>query len=271
MNEFLIDESHVGLLYEDGVFQRALQPGRHRLGRRLFDRTRRRVRLIDLRERSLVLKGQEILTADKVAVRVSLLVYFCVSDPVAAAHNVAAYAERIYEDVQLAARRFLSSRKLEAILTDRNEISDSVKEEVREAAFGYGVEVRRADVKDLVFPGNLREIMNRVLEAERRAEAQLIEARRQADALRIQAEAEAAATRLRAQAELDRAQAEAEAEREQVLIRLEGQRHEAQALIDHPALLKLRELETLRVMAASGAKFVVGLPQDRSLSGLLDT
>jgi SPFH domain / Band 7 family len=63
----------------------------------------RTVPLVDLRERSLTVKGQEILTADKVAIRVSLPAYFKIVDAEAALHNVASYEERIYEDVQLAA------------------------------------------------------------------------------------------------------------------------------------------------------------------------
>src|SRR6185503_20341547 len=103
-----VPESHVGLLYEDGAFKTELSPGRHRLKRGLFDRAARTVALVDLRERSLTIKGQEILTADKVALRITLLVYFTVRDAAAALHNVASYEERIYEDVQLAARRYLA-------------------------------------------------------------------------------------------------------------------------------------------------------------------
>ncbi|WP_437739382.1 SPFH domain-containing protein [Sorangium sp. So ce302] len=78
------------------------------------------------------------------------------------------------------------SKTKEAILSDRNEISDAVRDDVKGTAARYGVEIVRADVKDLVFPGNLREIMNQVLETERRAEAKVIQARKDAEALRIQ-------------------------------------------------------------------------------------
>ena len=94
-----------GLFYEDGAFKRRLGPGKHKLGRSWLGLIKRTVKRIDIRERSLTIKGQEILTADKVAIRVSLLVYFKATEPEAAAHNVANYEDRIYEDVQLAARR----------------------------------------------------------------------------------------------------------------------------------------------------------------------
>ncbi len=259
MRTLTVPESFVGLLYEDGAFNRLLEPGKHRLSWWPYSWVKRRASLVDMRERSLTIKGQEILTKDKVAIRVSLLVYFRVRDAKAAAHKVASYEERIYEDVQLAARRFLASRSLDAILSDRNEISDSVREQVGEAATGYGVEILKADVKDLVFPGNLREIMNQVLETERRAEARLIEARKEADALRVSTQAENEAEMKRVEAEKERARVSAEAEEERARLALEMATREAQAIAENPALLKLKQLETLRSMAGEGARFVVGL------------
>lgn len=197
----IVPECYVGLIYEKGAFRKLLEPGEYTLKRHWLDRIERTVAVIDMRERSLTIKGQEILTRDKVAIRVSLLVYFRICDAVAAAHNVASYDERIYEDVQLSARRFLAGRTLEDILSDRNEISDAVREEVSGSAANYGVEIIRADVKDLVFPGNLREIMNQVLETERRAEASLIAARKDAEEMRIRAAAEREAEKGRLEAE----------------------------------------------------------------------
>lgn len=264
----IVEQSHVGLLYEDGVFRQVLGPGKHRLRRRLFDRVRRAVRLVDMRERTLTIKGQEVLTADKVALRVSLLVYFRVQDPRAAEHNVASYEERIYEDVQLAARRFLAGRRLEAILGDRNEMSDAVREDVIGSAATYGVEILRAEVKDLVFPGNLREIMNQVLETERRAEAKLIQVRKDAEAQAVKSAADAAAQRERIALEQEEAQARARTEQQARELRLEAERREAAAIAQDPQVLRLRELHTLAEMARSGGKFAVGL-DGRRLLGLL--
>ena len=70
---------------------------------------------------------------------------------------------------------------LEDILTERNRLSEDILADVKEVAASYGVSIRRADVKDLVFPGNLQEIMNRVLAAQRNSAAHLVEARTKAD------------------------------------------------------------------------------------------
>src|SRR5499426_4000709 len=183
--ELYIKDTHRGLWYEDGVLTRVLEAGRYIIPRPLhlaFIRWPKvEVVLVDIRERDLTIKGQEILTADKVALRVSIIVQFRVNDPRAAIHEVADYEDRLYTDVQLAARRSLASMTLEEILTNRNRLSEDILRDVKEAAANYGVSILRADVKDLVFPGNLQEIMNRVLAAERTSQAQLVEARTKAE------------------------------------------------------------------------------------------
>lgn len=183
--EIIIKETHRALWYEDGVLVKILEAGRYEFspGRRDFWGKKRpavEFVLVDVRERELTIKGQEILTADKVAIRVSIIVHFRVTDPKAAVHRVEKYEERLYSDVQLAARRSLASMQLEEILTNRNRLSEDILHDVQEIATDYGVSILRADVKDLIFPGNLQEIMNKVLAAERMSEAQLVEARTKA-------------------------------------------------------------------------------------------
>src|SRR5262249_29772771 len=188
----------------------------------------------------------------KVAIRVSIIVQFRVTDPRAAMHNVANYEERLYSDVQLAARRSLASMALEEILTNRNRLSEDILSDVKEIASSYGVAIFRADVKDLIFPGNLQEIMNRVLAAERMSQAQLVEARTKAETQQIEAQARAETRRreAEAQAEAQRIAAQSEAEIQSLKTQTEIQslkerEQAAQAYSHHPALLRLQELETL--------------------------
>jgi regulator of protease activity HflC (stomatin/prohibitin superfamily) len=264
LRELIIKDTHRGLYYEDGVLKDILGAGRYELprtrARGLFALFRHRPRpevvLVDLRARDLTIKGQEILTADKVAIRVSILVQFAVTDPKAAVHAVANYEDRLYSDVQLAARRSLAAMALEEILTNRHRLSEDILRDVKESAAGYGVAIARADVKDLVFPGNLQEIMNRVLAAERMSQAQLVEARTKADVQRIEAQTKADAQRVQAQAdaEAQRVQAQAKAEAARVTVQAEVQALEernkmAGAYASHPALLRLEELAALRELA----------------------
>ena len=117
----------------------------------------------------------------------------------------------------------------------------------------------RLEHQDLVFPGNLREIMNQVLEVERRAEAQLIEARREAEVTRIKAEAESAALRAKLEIQREQIRSAAEAERDRQRLRLAWELEEARAIREAPELLKLREMATLAEMAKAGGTFVVGM------------
>jgi len=276
--DVIIKDTHRGLWYEDGKLIKVLEAGRHVIPRHVdlpFYRTPRvEVVLVDVRERDLTIKGQEILTADKVALRVSIIVQFRVLDPRAALHEVASYEDRLYSDVQLAARRSLASMPLEEILTNRNRLSEDILRDVQEAARNYGVTIFRADVKDLVFPGNLQEIMNRVLAAQRMSEAQLVEARTKAEVQRIEAQTDAETQRVQAetQAQAQRwtAQAEAEAQRLKVTAEIESLRERAQAAqaySSHPALLRLHELETLRDLARiANARIYIGFDKHAPLS-----
>ena len=278
--ELIIKGTHRGLRYVDGRLTEVLEAGRFVLPKAstgLIRRPKVEVVLVDMRERELTIKGQEILTSDKVAVRVSILTQFKVVDPVAAVEKVAGYEDRLYSDVQLAARRSLASMALEAILTNRNQLSDDILTELQSGAAGYGVQILRADVKDIVFPGNLQDIMNRVLAAERLAEAQLVEARTKAEKEALDARTKAETDRIAAvaraetdrigaasRAEIVRLAAEAEAEAERIraaasVAALQLRSENAGAYSQHPALLRLQELESLAVLSRNAqARIYIG-------------
>ena len=269
--EIIIKDTHRGLFYQDGVLKKILEAGRYEIkGPQNLPfmprRPREAVVLVDVRERELTIKGQEILTADKVAIRVSIIVQFKVSDPKAAIHQVVDYEERLYSDVQLAARRSLASMSLEEILTNRNRLSEDIMRDVKEAACGYGVAILRADVKDLVFPGNLQEIMNKVLTAERLSEAKLVETRTELEKRKLEAanEAEVQALRAEADAKVSRARAEAAAEAERIAAEgasaaMAARETLAKFYEQNPSMLRLKELEALAELGRNAsARIFIG-------------
>lgn len=262
VHEIIIKDTHRALYYEDGVLLRVLGAGRYELPLTwpgIFRRKpKHEVVYVDMRARELTIKGQEILTSDKVAIRVNILVQFTVVDPKAAIHAVDKYEDRLYSDVQLAARRSLAAMSLEEILTNRTRLSAEILRDVKEEATTYGVSIHRADVKDLVFPGNLQEIMNRVLAAERMSQAQLVESRTKAEVQQIEAESRRQVQRMQAASEAEtlrlQAEVKAEAVRTAVEAETEALRKRAEtaaAYAQHPALLRLEELAALRELAAN--------------------
>lgn len=275
--DIIIKDTHRGLKYVDGVLVAVLEAGRYEMPRPpllpFMRQPKVEIVLVDIRERDLTIKGQEILTADKVAIRVSIIVQFRVTDPRAALHQVENYEDRLYSDVQLAARRSLASMKLEEILTNRNRLSEDILRDVQEAATSYGVTIFRADVKDLIFPGNLQEIMNRVLTAERLSQAQLVESRTKAEQAAIEAQSKVESRRLEAEALASIQRRAAESEAEVMRIKAEAETASlreratgAQILERHTALLRLRELETLRELGANAnAKIYIGFDKHARL------
>lgn len=259
--EVIIKDTHRGLFYEDGMLQKTLTAGRYELNIPLDPRwarfrkrrTLQEIVLVDIRERDLTIKGQEILTADKVAIRVSIIVQFQVTDPEDAIHAVQNYEDRLYSDVQLAARRSLATMTLEEILTNRNRLNEDIMQDVSEAAKGYGVQILRANIKDIAFPGNLQDIMNRVLTAERVSQAQLVEARTRAEVARMEAENQAAIKRAQAETDAEsqriRSEADAVSQRIRTEAELQAMRERAEiakVVADNPTLLRLLEMETMR-------------------------
>jgi regulator of protease activity HflC (stomatin/prohibitin superfamily) len=268
MKDVIIKSTHRGLRYEDGRMTGVLEAGRYAVPERRQGRLGARrpvveIVVVDMRERELTIKGQEILTADKVAIRVSILTQFQVVDPVAAVEKVVSYEDRLYSDVQLAARRALASMTLEQILTSRNQLSEDILSDVTDAAASYGVRVLRADVKDLIFPGNLQEIMNRVLTAERLSQAQLVEARTKAEREAIEAKSRAEVERMAAQSQAAVQSIRAEADAAALRVQADA----AAVYAGNPALLRVRELEALSQMSSNpAARIYVGFDKHLDLS-----
>ncbi|HEY0723228.1 MAG TPA: SPFH domain-containing protein, partial [Pyrinomonadaceae bacterium] len=154
----------------------------------------------------------------------------------------------------------------EEILTNRNKLSGEILQDVKETASTYGVAIVRADVKDLIFPGNLQEIMNRVLAAERMSQVQLVEARTKAETQKLEAQSRLETERLEAEANAasQRLSAETQAESQRIqteadILALRERAQAAEAYTSHPALLRLRELDTLRELArTANARIYIG-------------
>jgi regulator of protease activity HflC (stomatin/prohibitin superfamily) len=174
----------VGLLFHDGRYRETLEPGVHAFwrGEGSFQ-----VIQVDLRERALDVSGQEILTADRVTLRLNAVVVFRVSDPVRAVTGVEDYAQALYRAAQLALREIVGTRELDALLADKDGVARQLEQTLRAGAAGLGVEVGSAGIRDLILPGEMREILNRMVEARKTAEAAVVTRREETAAMRSQA------------------------------------------------------------------------------------
>ncbi len=177
----VVEDGKTGLLFLDGKFVRTLGPGTHgfwNAGRNP------RVEVVDMRIQMLEIAGQEILTKDKVSIRVNVWAEFQVADAVAAKQNVANHSQHLHRTLQFAVRRTLASRTLDEILAERVDIDESVAAEVRKDAETFGVRVGEMGLKDVILPGEMRDILNQVVTAEKQSQANLIRRREETAATR---------------------------------------------------------------------------------------
>ena len=213
-----VPDTAVGLLIVDGELREVLKPGLSAYWK--YQRSLR-VELVDLRLQTLEVAGQEILTRDKVSLRLNLTALWQPIDAVKARATVSNLADYIYKELQLALRQAVGTRTLDELLADKGALDREI------AAYAVrleanGLAVRSVGVKDVILPGEMKTILNQVVEAEKVAQANLIRRRE-----------ETAATR--------------------------SLLNTARLMEENPTLLRLKELETLeKVTEKVGSLTVYG-------------
>jgi regulator of protease activity HflC (stomatin/prohibitin superfamily) len=176
-----VGDRQVGLLLVDGRLRETLEPGLH--GFWSF-RHKVQVEAVDQRLQTLDVQGQELLTRDKVTLRVNLTATFRVSDPVRARESLDDVVGFLYRELQFGLRRAFATRTLDALLEHKGQLDEVVHEHVRGRAGPFGLDVTDVGVKDLVLPGEMRELLNQVVEAEKVAQANVIRRREETAATR---------------------------------------------------------------------------------------
>jgi regulator of protease activity HflC (stomatin/prohibitin superfamily) len=174
-------DGQAGLLFIDGVLVRTLTAGVHgfwNVGRMV------QIKVVDLKRQSLDVAGQEVLTKDRVTIRVNIAAEYRVVDPVKAVSTVKDFSEALYRALQYAFRKTLGALTLDQILEKKVTIDEEAAGKVRADMAAIGVEVSDIALKDVILPGEMREILNQVVSAEKQAEANIIRRREETNATR---------------------------------------------------------------------------------------
>ncbi len=212
-----VERHHVGVLFYDGKYVETLSPGLCAFWRGGADA---RLVEIDTRETLVDVGGQDIMTGDKVTLRLNAVVTYRVVDARLAVSSVDDSRQAIYREAQLALRAVLGAYQLDEFLADKDLVGKEVEELLRARAKQVGAEIVSVGVRDVILPGEMKDLMNRVIEAKKAAEANLIARREETAAMRSQA-------------------------------------NTAKLLEASPTLMRLRELEVLEKIAANGKLSVV--------------
>jgi regulator of protease activity HflC (stomatin/prohibitin superfamily) len=176
-----VPDGHVGLLHVDGELVRQLAPGLH-----VFWKFNRgiAVALVDLRVRALEVGGQEILTKDKVSLRINLIANYQFTDALQAAKAAKDPLDFLYKELQFGLRAAVGTRTLDALLEDKGAVDQEVFKDVRDKFAEIGIEVRGIGVKDIILPGDMKDILGKVVAAEKVAQANVIRRREETNATR---------------------------------------------------------------------------------------
>jgi len=177
----VIEEGKRGLLYLDGRLVRELEPGTYGFWNVV---STPRVEMLETRRQSVEVTGQEILTQDKVTLRVNISAVYEIASVTTARAGLKDVNEYLHRALQIAVRQSLGKRSLEQILAEKTDLDEAVSAEVRREMEAYGVWVREIALKDIILPGDIREILNQVVTAEKQAQANLIRRREETAATR---------------------------------------------------------------------------------------
>lgn len=207
------------MLFRNGKLAEQLGPGHY-----IFWRGGPKVawKTVDLREQVADIQGQEIMTADKVTLRVNLTVSHRVSSPEKAVTEVVDWTQALYREAQLELRVAIGGRSLERLLADKDEVGNGIRNRLAARAAEFGVTVTSVGLRDIILPGDMKMILNEVIVAQKQAEANLIRRREETAAARSQA-------------------------------------NTAKLLSDNPVLARMKELEALQeILKGTTATFVLG-------------
>jgi len=207
----------VGVLFQDGRYAETLESGPWAFWKGAADV---RVVEVDLREMTLDVTGQEIMSADKVTLRLNAVATYRVIDPRRAVCTADDYKQALYREVQLVLRAVVGTRELDGLLADKEAVAAEAVALLTPRVESLGLRVESFGIRDLILPGDMKDLMNRVTEAKKAAEANLVTRREETAALRSQA-------------------------------------NTARILAENPTLMRLRELEVLEKVVTSGKLSVI--------------
>ncbi len=171
IRKYVVESYEKGILFIDGKFTRILEKGEYIFWKNSTPIT---VLKADMRQLQMEISGQEILTKDKAALRVNFYTQYKVTNIEKALVDNKDFEKQLYILMQLALREFIGTLTLDELLEKKEAVAEYVLKAIRENALDLGVKVSACGIRDVILPGEMKEIMNHVLVAEKKAQANVI-------------------------------------------------------------------------------------------------
>ncbi len=176
-----VREGEEAYLFRNGKYEKTLNSGVYYFFNELNTIT---VSQIDKRLKELSLNQQELLTKDKVTIRLNAVLHYKIADGLKFITEAEDADEYIYKQLQFAVREHISNLEIDEVLQKQHRISGVIVQNFKKSLDGIGVELKNIHIKDIILPGEMREIFNKVIEAKKRAEANIIKRREETAATR---------------------------------------------------------------------------------------
>lgn len=168
---FIVQPYEVGLLFVDGKFSKQLSKGTYYFWKNAISVE---VLKADMRQLQLEIAGQEMLTKDKAALRVNFYAQYKVADAEKALLDSKDFEKQLYILMQLALREFIGTRTLDELLDNKDAVAELVIDQLKSKSVKLGVEILDCGIRDVILPGDVKDIMNHVLIAQKQAQANTI-------------------------------------------------------------------------------------------------
>lgn len=179
LHEFVVNDGFVGLIYRNGRLTKVVNPGRHFRWGKLY-----RITFVETRNTLLPIAGQEVLSADGISVKISVVVTSQVIDAIKAVQTVDSYSAHLYSATQTAIREVIAGLMMEVLINQRTAIAGDVRARIDSIAQSMGVKVNAVEVRDIMLSADLRRAFSETLKAKQDGQAALERARGESAALR---------------------------------------------------------------------------------------
>ncbi len=184
------------------------------------------MRKVDMRIKTADIPRQEVMTRDNIPMLVNAVVYFKVVKPEDAIIKIEDYVFAVKQYTQAALRDVIGNAEMDFVLTEREQVAESIKKIVDSETIGWGVDVESIKIQEVELPAEMKRAMAKQAEAERERRAMIIAS----------------------QGELSSS---------------ENLRQAAETLARSPGALHLRTLQTIRDIAADPSeKIILLLPSE---------
>lgn len=162
---------HEGILFKNNEFNSVLKAGEYK-----FYNNEVKISMVsfDMRPQTIEISGQEILTKDKAQLRINFMVNYQITDLLNAYQSNKDFEKMIYQAIQLGLREFIGNMNFDNLMSDKNSVTNYIIQKYQAQFQEIGLKLIDAGMKDIILPGEIREIMNRVLIAEKTAQANSI-------------------------------------------------------------------------------------------------